>query len=109
MSYSTGEIWLIIALLGIGTYAIRLSFLALLGGRELPPVVLRLLRYTPVALIPGLVAPLVAWPAATGGTTDPARLAAAIAALSMGYVTRNVLAAMVSGALVLTLGLWIGG
>ena len=109
MTYSTGEIWTIIALLGIGTYAIRLSFLALLGGRELPAMVLRLLRYTPVALIPGLVAPLVVWPAATGGAPDPARLAAAAAALGVGYVSRNVLAAIASGALVLFLGLWLDG
>jgi branched-subunit amino acid transport protein len=109
MTYSTGEIWAIIALLGIGTYAIRLSFLALLGGRELPAMVLRLLRYTPVAMIPGLVAPLVVWPAATAGTPDPARLAAAAAALGVGYLSRNVLAAIASGALVLFLGLWLVG
>ena len=109
MSYSTAEIWIIIALLGIGTYAIRLSFLGLLGGRALPPMVLRLLRYTPVAMIPGLVAPLVVWPEATGGTPDPARLIAAATALGVGYVTRNILVAVGSGALVLFLGLWLTG
>ena len=109
MSYSTAEIWTIMALMGLGTYAIRLSFLALLGGRTLPPLVLRLLRLTPVALIPGLVAPLVAWPSATGGVPDPARLAAAAAALGVGYLSRNVLAAVASGAVVLYLGLWLGG
>lgn len=109
MSYSGVQIWTMVALIGLGTYAIRLSFLGLLGGRELPPLVLRLLRYTPVALIPGLVAPLVAWPAATGGELDPVRLTAAAAALLIGVVTRQVLFAMAGGALVLVVGLWVFG
>ena len=65
MTYSTTELWTIIALLGIGTYLIRFSFLGPLGRVQLPPFVLRLLRYTPVAVLPALVAPLVLWPAAT--------------------------------------------
>jgi len=52
--------------------------------------VLRHLRYTPVAVIPGLVAPLVVWPAATGGETDPARRATAVVALAAGYLTKNI-------------------
>lgn len=37
-------IWLAIALLGVGTFAIRFSFLALANGRPLPEWALRLLR-----------------------------------------------------------------
>jgi branched-subunit amino acid transport protein len=55
-----------------------------------------------------LVAPLVVWPAGTGGETDPLRIAAALAALAFGYLTRNVIAAMVSGAAVLGGGLALG-
>ena len=47
MTYSTAEIWLIIGLLAAGTFAIRFSFLGLIGDREMPPMVLRMLRYTP--------------------------------------------------------------
>ncbi len=64
----------------------------------MPEWVLRHLRYTPVAVLPGLVAPLVFWPEATGGTIDPARLAAALVTLSVGYFGKNVLAAILSGA-----------
>ena len=85
MNYSNAEIWLIIALLGIGTYAIRFSFLGLIGGRRMPDWVLRHLRYTPVALLPGLVAPLVIWPEATGGDFDPVRLIASGATLLAGW------------------------
>ena len=59
MTYSVGQIWVIILALALGTYLIRLSFLGLVGRRPLPPAVLRLLRYTPVAVLPGMVAPLV--------------------------------------------------
>ncbi|PZX19572.1 branched-subunit amino acid transport protein [Palleronia aestuarii] len=100
-------IWTIIVLLGIGTYAIRFSFLALLGDRTLPPWLLRLLRYTPVAVLPGIVAPLVLSPPATDGVFDPARFAAAVAALAIGIVTRSFLTAIAGGAATLYLALWL--
>ncbi|MFO1106318.1 MAG: AzlD domain-containing protein [Amaricoccus sp.] len=91
------EIWLVILLLGIGTYLIRLSFLGLIGDRPLPAWALRMLRYVPVAVMPGLVAPLVAWPAATHGHPDAPRLVAAIAALAIGAATRSTLGAIGGG------------
>ena len=105
MDLSAGEIWTIIVLLGLGTYLIRFSFLGLVGDRRLPPLLLRLLRYTPVAVIPGLVAPLVLWPAATEGQPDPARLLAALVTLLTGWWTKNLLAAIAAGAVTLYGGL----
>lgn len=90
MSYSTPTIWLIIVALGIGTMMIRFSFLGLLGGKDMPPWVLRHLRYTPVAVLPGLVMPLLVWPDATGGAVDPLRLLAGFVAFVLGYRTKNV-------------------
>ena len=109
LGYSSGQIWLIIVLLALGTFALRFSFLAILGDRTLPPFLLRLLRYTPVAVIPGMVAPLVLWPAATGGEPDPLRLAAAAASLFVGVATRNVIWAILAGAVVLVGGLGLTG
>ena len=102
-----GTIWTVIALLGLGTFFIRFSFLGLIGGRELPEWVLRHLRYTAVAVLPGLVAPLVLWPAATGGAFDAPRLAAAVATVGVGLWRRNVLAGMIAGLLVLYAGLGV--
>lgn len=99
-------IWTVIALLGIGTFLIRFSFLGLIGGKAMPPWVLRHLRYTAVAVLPGLVAPLVLWPAATGGDIDPARMAAAIATVAIGLWRRSVLIAMIAGIVVLYA--WLG-
>ena len=107
MTYSTPEIWLIIGAIAAGTFLIRFSFLGLIGDRPMPPVVLRLLRYTPVAVLPGMVSVLVLWPGATGGVTDPVRLAAAFVTLAVGIWRRSFLPAAVAGAITLWLGLWV--
>ena len=109
MTAGTAEIWTIIVVLGIGTFLIRFSFLGLIGDRKLPAWVLRHLRYTPVAILPGLVAPLVLWPPATGGELDLPRLLAAAATLLAGLATRNLVAAVLSGATALYLGLYLLG
>ncbi|WP_103171714.1 AzlD domain-containing protein [Paracoccus sp. SY] len=94
-------VWLVIVVLGIGTFLIRWSFLGALGDRDMPAWVLRMLRYTPVAVLPALVAPLVVWPAATGGQLDPARMAAAAVTVAVGLWTKNMIGAIVAGALTL--------
>ena len=95
---TTVEIWVAIIVIGLGSFLLRFSFTGLVGGRNLPTWVLRHLRYTAVALLPGLVAPLVVWPAATGGTPDAPRMVAAAATILVGLATRNVLAAIGAGA-----------
>ena len=102
-------VWMVILGLALGTYLIRFSFLGLVGDRPLPAWLLRLLRYTPVAVIPGLVAPLVLFPQATGGTPDPARLIAAAVTVAVGLLARNTLIAIVAGALALYGMFWAVG
>ena len=106
---SAGYIWTIILILGVGTYLIRFSFLGLIGGKDLPEWVLRHLRYTAGAVLPGLVAPLVLWPAATDGEVDPARLSAALVTFAVGILTRNVIAAITLGGLTLFGMIWALG
>ena len=102
-------IWTVIVLLAIGTFGLRFVFLGLVGDRPLPAWLLRHLRYTAVAVLPALVAPMVAWPAATGGQMDAPRLAAALVSAAVGYVTKNVLYAILAGAAALYLGLFLAG
>ncbi|MGG7645166.1 AzlD domain-containing protein [Rhodovulum sp. YNF3179] len=109
MTLSTATIWTIILLLGLGTWLLRFSFIGLIGDRKLPGWVLRHLRYTPVAVMPGLIAPLILWPRATGGQPDAARLAAAAAALAIGLWTRNVVASVFGGMGVLYLVQYLTG
>ena len=91
------EIWSVIIVLGFGTFLIRFSFLGLLGGRDLPPWLLRHLRYTAVGVMPALIAPLILWPQATGGDPDPARMGAAAATLAIGVLTKNVILSIFAG------------
>lgn len=109
MTYSDASIWAIIIAIGLGTYGLRWSFLGALGNRPLPGWAQRLLRYTAVGVLPAIVAPLVVWPAATQGQTDPARLFAAAVAVVAGVVTRNALAAILSGMTALYLALYLIG
>ena len=104
-----GTLWLVILGLALGSFALRFAFLGVIGNRPLPEWVLRHLRYTAVAVLPALVAPLVLWPGATGGETDPARLAAAFATIAVGYFTRNVLGAISAGAVTLWAMLYLLG
>ena len=107
MNYSNAEIWFTILTLGAGTFLLRYSFLGAIGNRPMPQWFLRMLRYTAVAVLPALAAPLVVWPAATHGQTDPVRLAAAAATLIAGFATRNTLAAIVAGAATLMIGFYL--
>ena len=68
-----------------------------------------MLRYTAVAVLPALVAPLVMWPAATGGQPEPARLSAAAVTIAVGVLTKNVILSIVAGATVLFAMLYVLG
>lgn len=103
------ELWIVIVLLGLGSFGLRFVFLGLVGDRQLPDWLLRHLRYTAVAVMPALVAPLVLWPRATGGEPDPLRLGAAAAALAVGYFSKSVFGAMAAGAGVMLTGAFFVG
>ncbi|WP_172329285.1 AzlD domain-containing protein [Mangrovicoccus sp. HB161399] len=109
MTGNATAVWTVIAGLAVGTFLIRFSFLGLLGQRSFPEWALRMLRYTPVAVLPGLVAPLVLWPQATGGEPDAARLLAALAAAAAGVLTRSVLWSVAAGLAALYGGLALFG
>jgi len=103
------ELWLVIVGLGLGSFLLRFAFIGLVGSRPLPAWIMRHLRYTAVAVLPGLVAPLVMWPAATQGALDPARLTAAVVTIVVGAWTRNVLLSIGLGAGTLYAALYLLG
>ncbi|WP_299550002.1 AzlD domain-containing protein [uncultured Tateyamaria sp.] len=93
-------LWIVIISLGVGSFLLRFTFLGFVGDRPLPEWLLRHLRYTAVAILPALVAPLVVF-SGEGGSTDMTRVLAAVATLSVGMWTRNVFAAIGAGAVTL--------
>jgi len=90
-------VWLLIGAIGIGTWVLRISFLALLGRvDQVPPTVARILRFIPAAVLAALVLPALTH--ATGEfdlTTD--RFAAGLVAGLVAWRTRNVLATIAVG------------
>lgn len=104
-----GTLWFIIFALGIGSFLLRFSFLGLVGDRPLPAWLQRYLRYTAVAIIPALVVPIVAFSNETGTGPEPVRLFAAVVTIGIGILTRNVIYAIIAGAISLAFGLYLIG
>lgn len=102
MSLDPGTIWLVIALMAVGTFLLRFSFLGLIGDRPLPGWLLRVLRYTPMAVIPGLMAPQVVMPVAGGSGPNWLLIAAVGVTLAVGIATRHVIMALLAGVGTLT-------
>lgn len=91
-------LWTVIIGLGLGSFFLRFVFTGLVGNKQMPAWLLRHLRYTAVAILPALVAPQVLWPSGTDGQFDLPRVTAAVVTLGVGLASKNVLAAILSGA-----------
>lgn len=94
------RIWVAIILSGIGTYAMRASFLVFAHRlADVPPGVQRLLRQIPPAALASIVVPALLRPEARLDVWQPRLLAGVLAAL-VAWKTRNI-------ALTLTVGIGI--
>lgn len=94
---SSAELWTIIAALAVGSFLLRFSFLGLIGNRPMPDWILRHLRYTAVAILPALVAPIVLWTDGPGSPLYITHICAALATVLTGAYTRNTFAAIAVG------------
>ena len=99
--FDTSTLWIVILGLAVGSFTLRFGFMALMGNRTMPPWLMRHLRYTAVAILPALVTPLVVWPSATNAELSLPHLLAALVALTVGFLSKNILAAMATGAVTL--------
>lgn len=95
--FDTLSLWIVIIGLALGSFILRFGVLGFMGGRQMPPWLMRHLRYTAAAILPALVTPLVVWPAPTGGEFSLPHLAIAALTFATGYWTRNVLLALLVG------------
>lgn len=94
---SDATIWTVILGLGAATYLIRFSFLGLLAGKRVPAWAAEALSFVPVAVLPAIIAPMVALSPETRDWAEPHRVLAAALALAAGMATRNMLAAIATG------------
>lgn len=91
------RIWTAVVLAGIGTYAMRASFLAFAHRlADVPPAVQRLLRQIPPAALASIVVPALLRPEGTLDVTQP-RLVAGVTAALVAWRTRNVALTLVVG------------
>lgn len=91
------RIWTAIVLTGIGTYAMRASFLAFAHRLvDVPPGIQRLLRQIPPAALASIVLPALVRPEGTFDVMQPRLLAGVVAAL-VAWRTRNIALTLVVG------------
>jgi branched-subunit amino acid transport protein len=93
-----GSLWLTIIAMGLVTFGLRLSLIALLGRFEVPPLISRALRFVPPAVLSAIALPELLQP---GGhlnlTLGNARLLAGLLAVVVAWRTRNVLLTVGAG------------
>jgi branched-subunit amino acid transport protein len=89
---STSTLWLAIVGAGAGTFALRLSFIALLGQVEMPLFLRRVLRLVPAAVLTAFVIPLLFYEnGALQVSLGNERLLAGLVAALIAWRTRSVL------------------
>ncbi len=87
-----------LALAGLITFATRLSFIALLGRVETPPLLTRALRFVPPAVLSAIIFPeLLVRDGALRLSPGNARLVAGVIAAAVAWRTRNVLLTIAVG------------
>ena len=90
--------WLTILGMGLVTYAIRLSLIALLGRMDVPPLVRRGLRFVPPAVLSAIIFPELLRPSgALDLSLGNVRLLAGILATLVAWRTKNVLLTIAVG------------
>lgn len=94
-------IWLAMIGLGILTFLIRFSFIALLERWQAPPIVQRALRFVPVAVLTAIIVPeLVLRDGVLNTTLLNPRLLAGMVAVLVAWKTKNVILTIVVGMIV---------
>ena len=105
-----GLVWTLVVLLGLGTFALRLSFIQLRGRvDEFPSVLERSLVFVPAAVLAALIFPaLFTLNGTLGGVVNVRVLAAGVAAV-VAWRTENMLATIGVGMVVLWLTTYLLG
>lgn len=95
--------WPIVLVLGIGTFLIRFSFILIMDKLTLPDAVHKMLRFIPAAVLTALIVPSILLLHKNGVTTFAGweRLVAGLVAVLVAWKTKNILATISVGMIVL--------
>ncbi|OIQ50376.1 Branched-chain amino acid transport protein (AzlD) [Pseudodesulfovibrio hydrargyri] len=93
----TAGFWVVGALLGLGTFLIRFSFILIVDKVTFPEAVIRMLRFIPASVLPAIIVPAVLLHGTDGGPVSLARPVAALVAVLAAWKTRSILATILSG------------
>lgn len=103
-SYTDPVVWGVVLTVGVLTYLLRVSFIALFGYLDdVPPRVERALGYVPAAVLAALVVPSVLALGAGGAGPAVDRLAGGTLATVVAWHTESVFATVAAG----MAGLWL--
>lgn len=100
------NLWLVMALAGLATFAIRASFIGAAGRVAIPAWFKRMLRFVPIAALTALVWPDLLIAQGAISIAEP-RLVAGLIAAAIAWKTRNVLMTIAGGMLVLWMIEWL--
>ena len=83
--------WLVVIIVGLSTYLTRLSFIGILGSREIPTYVERPLRLVGPAVLAAIAVPLIVAPAEVVNVSfENLRLFAGLIAIAVAWRTRSI-------------------
>lgn len=108
---SSGFVWLLVVVLGVGTFGLRLSFIQLQTWiDEFPPRIGQSLAFVPAAILAALVFPeLFPLGGSVAGIVLNARALAGGVAAVVAWRTRSMMATIVVGMVVLWMAQWLIG
>lgn len=99
---SEWALWGIFIAVGMGTFAMRLSFIGLHGRLRIPPLLQRALAYVPASVVAALVMPAVVYPGGHGDFVwNNPQIPAAVVAGFVAWRTHNTLLTLAVGMAVL--------
>jgi branched chain amino acid efflux pump len=98
------NIWLVMLLGGLITFAIRFSFIYLFGRFEVPETIRRALPYVPPAVLSAIIFPeLFLHEGALNLSLDNTRLLAGLVAILVAWFSKNTLITIIAGIVALFL------
>lgn len=92
------SLWGLFVAVGVGTFAMRLSFVELYGRLRIPALLSRALLYVPASVLASLVLPAVVYPNGQGEFVfDNPQIPAAIIAAWIAWKTRSTVLTLAVG------------